>query len=280
MIESNFESWENRVREMAAEMAYPPTPDIAAGVRKRLSAGKRLSGGKRRPAAQPWNANRLAWAVAAVLLVAALLLAVPQARAAIFEFFQIGDIRIFPADPTVTPIPEESSPAGAVAPVPTAEPQTLPAFSVADLIGETTLEELEAELGDAVLLPEYPAGISLPDQVYLQDPVGPLGVLVWLEAESADKAWAVLHILALDQGAFGAKFHVESLKGTEVNGQPAYWVEGLHLLYFYDAEGKVDAQLTRLVEGNTLIWTVDDVTYRLETVLTLEEAVRMAESLR
>jgi hypothetical protein len=120
----------------------------------------------------------------------------------------------------------------------------------------------------------------LPDQVYLQNQVGPLGILVWLEADSADKAWAVLHILALDQGAFGAKFHVESLKGVEVNGQPAYWVEGLHLLYFYDADGRVDAQLTRLVEGNTLIWTVDDVTYRLETVLTLEEAIRMAESMK
>lgn len=268
MIESNFESWEKRVGEMAAGMDYPPTPDIAAGVKRRLS-------GRQRPVVQPWYANRLAWVGAAVLLVALLLLAVPQARAAIFEFFQIGDIRIFPAEPTATPVFEGMG----MTPVPTAEPLSLPGFSVAELVGKTTLAELEAELGDAVLLPEYPAGIGLPDQVYLQDSVGPLGVLVWLEGDSTDKAWAVLHILALDQGAFGAKFQVESLRGTEVDGRPAYWVEGLHLLSFYDAEGRIESQLTRLVEGNTLIWTVDEITYRLETVLTLEEAVRMAESM-
>jgi hypothetical protein len=65
-----------------------------------------------------------------------------------------------------------------------------------------------------------------------------------------------------------------------VNGQPAYWVEGQHLLSFYDEDGRLVSQSTRLVEGNTLIWTVDNVTYRLETVLSLEEAVRMAESMR
>ncbi|MFZ0548888.1 MAG: hypothetical protein WAM60_25785, partial [Candidatus Promineifilaceae bacterium] len=276
MIETNFEQWENRVRTVAAEMAYPPTPDIAAGVRERLAAGKRPQ------VVRPWYSNRLAWAVTAVLLIAALLLAVPQARAAIFEFFQIGSIRIFPADPTATPIIEETADeeSEGVLLSPTAEPTTLPAFSVADLAGETTLADLESELGDAVLLPEYPAGVGDPDKVYLQNQVGQLGILVWLQADSTDKAWAVLHILMLDQGAFGAKFMVESLEATEVNGQPAYWVQGEHLLSFYDANGQISTELTHLVEGNALIWTVDKVTYRLETVLSLEEAVRMAESMR
>jgi hypothetical protein len=230
--------------------------------------------------AQPWYANRLAWVVAAVLLLAALLLAVPQARAAILNFFQMGDIRIFPADPTVTPVFEGSSGEDAATPLPTAEALTPPGFSINDLTGETTLAALEEDMGDAVLLPEYPAGIGLPDRVYLQNEFGPLGILVWLETDSTNKAWAVLYILNLDQGAFGAKFQVESLQGTVVNGEPAYWVEGQHMLSFYDANGQVEIQHARLVEGNTLIWTADDVTYRLETVLTLEEAVRMAESMK
>jgi hypothetical protein len=271
MIESNFERWENQVRQMAAEMPYPPTPDIAAGVRKRLA------GGMRRQAAPPWYANRLAWAVTAVLLVAALLLAVPQARAAIFEFFQIGDIRIFPAEPTMTPDTEDSSDVNgagsAIVPVPTG-------LSIADLYGETTLADLETRLGDKVLLPQYPAGMGLPDHVFFQNQLGPIGILVWKEDESVNKAWAVLHILSLDQGAFGAKFEIESIRGTNVNGRPAYWVEGLHMLFFYDEHEDAVPELTRLVEGNILIWTVDDVTYRLETILSLEEAVRMAESMR
>ena len=36
----------------------------------------------------------------------------------------------------------------------------------------------------------------------------------------------------------------------------------------------------RLVTGHALIWTEGNVTYRLETSLSLPEAVRVAESLR
>jgi hypothetical protein len=264
MIDSNVETWEKRLRDAAAAMDYPPTPDIAAGVRHRLAAQRRP-----RPL-QPWYANRLAWAAAVVLLAAAILLAVPQARAAIFEFFQIGDIRIFPAAPTATPAVDEASEFD----------ESIPTLSIAGLEGETTLARLQDELGEALVLPDYPMGIGEPDKLFLQDRVGPIGILVWLETDSVDKPWAVLYILALDQGAFGAKFEVESMQGTMVNGRHAYWVEGRHLLFFYDEAGDALPVITRLVDGNTLIWTVDDVTYRLETVLSLEEAVRMAESMR
>jgi hypothetical protein len=274
MIESEFDTWEKRLRDMTAEMAYPPTPDIAAGVRQRLAGSTRLV------VRRPWYANRLAWVVTAVLLAAALLLAVPEARAAIFEFFQIGDIRIFPNESAVTPGIEEPSEIDVTVPTVTAEPTGVPGFTAADLYGETTLAELRQELGGGLIRPDYPMGVGVPDRVYLQNVAGPVGILVWLETDSEDKAWAILYILTLDQGAFGSKFQVESLKGTEVNGQPAYWVEGQHLLSFYDEDGRLVSQSTRLVEGNTLIWTVDNVTYRLETVLSLEEAVRMAESMR
>ena len=120
----------------------------------------------------------------------------------------------------------------------------------------------------------------MPDLVFLQNQIGPVGILAWLEADSLDEAWAILYILTLDQGAFGGKFQVESLEGTQVNGEPAYWVEGIHLLSFHDENGRIGPESTRLVEGNTLIWTVGEITYRLETVLSLEEAVRMAESMR
>jgi hypothetical protein len=273
MMESNV-GVENRIREIAAGLDYPPTPDIAAGVRQRLLDDRRPL------VVKPWYANRLTWVVTAVLLVAALLLAVPQARAAIFEFFQIGDIRIFPADdPTAVPETEATMSDSPMA-VQTATPAAVHTFSVSTLYGETTLAELQSELGTAFIRPDYPLGVGLPDKVFFQNEIGSLGIMAWLESESDDKAWAILYIMTLDQGAFGQKFQVDSLTGTEVNGQPAYWVEGEHLLSFHDEDGRLVQQGARLVEGNTLIWSVDEVTYRLETVLSLEEAVRMAESMR
>jgi hypothetical protein len=34
-----------------------------------------------------------------------------------------------------------------------------------------------------------------------------------------------------------------------------------------------------MIEGHVLIWTEGEVTYRLETKLTLDEAIKVAESL-
>ncbi len=271
---SSKDSWENRLREVAAGMDYPPTPNIVANVRQQLAKEKRPAG------VNLWYRHRLAWVVTAVLLAVALLLAVPQARATIFEFFQIGDIRIFPDEPTAQPAYEEPAAIVTATPMKTAEPPAESPFSVANLYGETTLAEIQIELGEAFIRPDYPMGVGLPDKVFLQDLGGPVGIMAWLETDSTEKAWAILYILTLNQGAFGAKFQVESLQGTMVNGQPAYWVEGEHLLSFYDEDGRVVSQGVRLVAGNTLIWTEDEVTYRLETVLSLEEAVRMAESMR
>jgi hypothetical protein len=38
--------------------------------------------------------------------------------------------------------------------------------------------------------------------------------------------------------------------------------------------------IRRLIDGHVLIWEEDGITYRLETGVTLEEAVKIAESLQ
>jgi hypothetical protein len=63
---------------------------------------------------------------------------------------------------------------------------------------------------------------------------------------------------------------------TDVNGRIAVWTTGPYVLM---------TQLGwlvefRLVEGHVLIWADGPLTYRLETDLSLDEAVRIAESLR
>jgi hypothetical protein len=66
---------------------------------------------------------------------------------------------------------------------------------------------------------------------------------------------------------------------TTVNGERAVWTEGVHLLVLRAAGGEMEF-LQFFVNGNVLIWTVGEVTYRLEGTFTLEEAVALGESLR
>ena len=64
--------------------------------------------------------------------------------------------------------------------------------------------------------------------------------------------------------------------GVEVNGQRAIWTVGPYPLRLYNG----DIEFTRLIKGHVLIWQEGDITYRLETDLSLEEAVKIAESLQ
>ncbi len=61
-----------------------------------------------------------------------------------------------------------------------------------------------------------------------------------------------------------------------MNGHRAVWAIGPYPLVLRNK----DIQLTRLVDGHVLIWAEGDITYRLETNLSLEEAIRVAESLQ
>ena len=90
---------DERLIEVTRRFSYPPTPDVAEAVMKRLESGGR-----------PRARMRSAWAVTGllVLLLAVLLFAVPGVRAEIVRFFQVGVVRIFPADATQTAIPASS----------------------------------------------------------------------------------------------------------------------------------------------------------------------------
>ena len=65
------------------------------------------------------------------------------------------------------------------------------------------------------------------------------------------------------------------IEETQVNGQRAIWAVGPYPLFLRNG----DIQFTRLIEGHVLIWSDGDVTYRLETDMDLEEALKIAESL-
>jgi hypothetical protein len=219
-----------------------------------------------------------------LILLLAILFAVPGVRAEIVRFFQVGVVRIFPAVPTETVIPSlPQMPVTATQAVilpSTATPQ--PSYTpygpphevtIADMAGETTFEAAQARASFPIRLPDYPADLGAPDQVFLQED-SLMVILVWTDRADPQKARLSLHEIASESILVG-KFEPRVIQETQVNGQYAVWVEGPYLVELTNRS----IEFRRTVEGNTLIWEEQGITYRLETDQTLEEAVKIAESL-
>jgi hypothetical protein len=249
------DAWEAFVRQSAATLPYPPTPDVSEKVVARLA--------DRRAAPQhPILRLQPLW-VAAVLLALLLgLWAVPPVRAAILDFLQIGAVRIWLAEPT----PESDSTA-------VSSSTTMP-NSLLELFGRTTLADAEAQAGFAIRLPTYPAGLGEPDAVFYQELAGPVVVLVWMDDKQPEVPEYSLHILG--NNASADKSNPPVVERTTVNGNEALWTNGPYLLRYGDSS---EWEFRYLISGRVLIWQEDGLTYRLESNLSLDEAVRMAESL-
>jgi hypothetical protein len=103
----------------------------------------------------------------------------------------------------------------------------------------------------------------------------PMLVLVWIDREHPDKVRMSMEEIAPGSWVL-QKFQPQVIEDTSVNGQPAVWTEGPYML-----QVKGNNYVTkRLIEGHALIWTQAGITYRLETDLSLKEAIKIAESLQ
>jgi len=269
--------------DLAAAIAYPSAAsgasDIAAIVRQRLVAGP--------PARKPsgilsWIGRRpvrrsVLVAIAAILVLAAIAGAVGLG---------LPGIRIVFGGPT------QSAPTATPSPSPTPTPSagsTAPAASnpVGSTMGLGTAVSLDdaARIGGLdLVLPPDPA-IGPPDAVYtLADRVA----LVWSERPGlpADPDYGVGLLLSEFRGHVDEGYYQKTLdssaqvKPVTVNGHAGYWISGTpHFFYYVDPSGKAVDDSHRIV-GDTLIWADGDVTYRLESQLPMEAAIRLAESLR
>lgn len=269
---------EDRLRLAAANLSYPPTPDIASQVHDQLLVPVRSRGIPMR---------RLAWAAALVIILLAGLLAVPGVRAQVLEFLQIGIVRIFLVEPTPAPtlLPNTQVPPAVNQPGPgnsspvTATPQrpvSTPLASLLDLAGETSLEEAARNADLPIGLPAYPPDLGLPDRVFLQKLGGQMLVLVWLDPADADKVRLSLHQFSETDDPYLSKIRPVTVLETTVAGNPAVWAEGPYILKYRNG----DIGIVRLIEGHVLIWEQAGITYRLETDLPVEQAVQIAESLQ
>lgn len=273
-------SLEEQLRAAAETFPYPPTPDLAGAVRGQISKG---AGDRARP--------HLRWAVAALLLVLLSLLAVPQVRAGLGALFRVGAIDVVIPTPFPTPEPAptvlpsqaaaDSSPSTTPAPTATRRSTPTPLLSVLNLVGETTFAEASRRANFPLRLPTYPEDLGTPERVFVQDLGGTAVILVWMDPSHTDQVRMSLHQLGND--IFGRKTvqSREVLEATTVNNRPALWVRGPHFLRFKGRPDDDFPEPARLVDGNVLIWEAEDgITFRLENKVSLEEARRIAESVR
>ena len=259
----SIEALEARLQQRASHFPYPPTPDIAGQLSGQPNHRVRPAISLIRP---------LAWGMVTLVLLLVILLGVPSVRAAVVEFLRLGVVRIYLTEPTPTSTTLPGETPASTKPRPSAT--ATPLASLIDMAGETTLAQAQAQLDFPIRLPSVPPDLGPPDKVYLQDFEGPLVVLVWLEPDNPGKIRLSLHLLG--PNSFAGKGGPETVEETTVHGQPALWVSGPHLFWLRDRQ----AAIRRLVEGNTLIWTEGEITYRLETNLSLAEAIKIAESLQ
>jgi len=251
------------LRRAASAFRYPPTPAIAAAVRARLVE-------ERQPVAWPagileaaagWLARPALRAAvvasAAALLVVGTVLAVPRSREAVAEFFGLRHVRV-----EVLPTPAPSS-------------TPLPTLSPGSFARPVTLDEAQRAAAFPLRFPTR-EGLRLePEQVYLFGAGPDATVIFTYGREGFD--------LYQSTGSLFGKGAPEpgSYQELQFSGHPAYWFpEGGHVAQFLDERGRPIGGTRRAVDRATLLWEANDITYRLETTLSQQGAIRLAESLQ
>lgn len=294
---------ERALREVGRQLAYPPTPDLARGVRARLAAGPPP---RRAPwrdlLAAPWP-RRLALAlVLLVLLGGAVLAFSPAARRAVAGRLGIPGITIVYVTPTpmppptLTPLPGLPTTAAPPATPPTATTRPTPTLTATPAtIGErlrlgqpVTLDEARGRVSFPVLVPALP-DLGPPNEIYFGIPpaLGQVS-LIWLGRPDLPPAatTGVGLLLTEFRGTLNPDFVKKiptsgtRLEALTVNGSQGYWFEGdPHQFAYQDANGNFSTENTRLA-GNVLIWEQGGVTFRLEGARTRAEALRIAAAVR
>lgn len=251
---------EHRLLALARELEYPPAPDLADAVRRRIEATPSPT----RPRAPRWRLVR-------VLVIAALLLALaaattlavsPAARDSLRDLLDIGGVEI---ETTTAPPP----PAVRRGP---------------DLGLATTLGAASAELGfhplvpvalgrpDGVFADRHPRALNL---VYRPDPprlphTPTTGVGLLATELPGRVSGEYLHKVV------SVATRVERLT---VEGRPAVWIAGApHFFLYGRRDGRIlESELD--VAQNVLLLERGQVLVRLEGVFGKRDAVRIARSL-
>ena len=242
---------ERELRNVGAEIEYPPTPDLAGAVRERIEA--------RRRSRFSLSRRKLALALAILAAGVGAAMATPQARTAILEWLGLRGVAIerIETAPTVT--------------------RTAAELDELDLGERVTLADARRRAAYAVVVP--PARLGEPDAIYFDERI-PGGQVAFVYRAANDVPLIVSEFRArLDE----ILIHKLAGPGTEIDavrveGEPGWWLEGEpHEFGYVDPEsGEVRVETLRLA-GNTLLWQHGEFTLRLEGAVSRNEALAIAE---
>jgi hypothetical protein len=175
-----------------------------------------------------------------------------------------------------------------LSPQPTPYPTSLPTSpsSGLDIAGETSFYQLDRDDGFKVKVPGILAMPELiaANHLYLQTGpgMGKTVVMVWYSPGRTDDLRMVMMQGTWDDSVDSLNASVTRLvQATAVHGTPARWLEGPQYMYV-NTNGNATELAARswIKNSHTLTWQENGLKYRLETDLSVEDAVRVAESLR
>ena len=240
---------ERALSTLGRNLDYPATPELPGLVRRRLEAGDR-------PRLPLLRRRALVLALAVLAVAVGAVMAVPQARSTILDWFGIGNV-------TIRYVEE----------LPTSE------LATEDLgLGERmSLKEARRRAGFPVRVPTVD-DLDDPPKVYWREDSAQIGFLYGSETKPK--------LLITQAGVTGALQKLAGF-GTEVElvnvepGTAGIWLSGeKHGLFYPTGSPGHEEEPFRLV-GNALIFETDAaVTIRLEAEISKEEAIRIARSMR
>ena len=238
------------LEDVGVQLDDPATPYLAARVRARLESDAAPT------TAAPSRRVRIAFAGGVVAVALTMVLAFsPATRHAVAGWLGLRGVEIERVD----------------------EPPPTALGGELDLGEPVTLMEAEQRAGfDLVLLPEDRFGP--PDELYVTD--APSGGRVDVLYRSGSALPLLLTEFRGDTEAPLIRKSVGddvAVEPVTIDGHEGVWLEGgPHTITFLDEDGDPITDNTRLA-GNTLIWERGNLTLRLESELTKEEAIEIGE---
>ncbi len=234
------------LRELAADIAYPPTPDVRAALSMRLA----------RPVRKRWwpgpMPRALVLAVLATLLIAAvasaLVLALPGLR--------------------ITFVPE----------LPTTNLGTR--LALGERVAVDTLRTR------ATFTVQLPQALGTPDEAYVAEDGRVVTLVYAAEGSLPEIGGTGIGLLLQQIDGVLDRGQVEKLvpegatvARVEVAGEPGFWIEGhSHVVRFTDPSGAQGTAPSRLA-GDTLVWERGGVLYRIESELGRPATIEIAETI-
>ena len=234
---------EERLGRLAADFEWPPTPDLAAAVSRRLGHA----------AVPPSRAlGRVLWpALAAAFLVAIAVAATPGPREVVAGWLGLTRVTVKVAPRLPSPLPSSTADGGR---------------------RQVSLAEARTSVAFPVLVPS-----GLVTAVYLLD--GPPGGEVQFEV--AGGALVTEAGGSFDERILGKVLGPGTeVSATPVRGRPGAWIHGApHGVAYLDSQGGFRLETLR-VAGDVLVWEEGRVVIRVEGAHGEADALAVAAGLR